>query len=71
MTFTDVPNRRSEFERSPCQTSENEDRITDQEEQDSQSVESEVTDTVIEEPQTELKRIIPVRCAVADEWVDG
>ncbi len=67
MTFTDVPNRRSEFERSPCQMSENEDRITDQEEQDSQSVESEVTDTMIEEPQTELKRIIPVRCAVADE----
>lgn len=64
MTFTDVPERRREFERSPSQTSENEDRITDREEQDS---ESEVTDTMIEEPQTELKRINPVRCAVADE----
>ncbi|XP_043096757.1 transcription factor TFIIIB component B'' homolog isoform X2 [Puntigrus tetrazona] len=42
---------------------ENEDKMTDQEEQDSEVFESEVTDTVIEEPQTELKRIIPVSCS--------
>lgn len=65
-----MPERRREFERSPSQTSENEDRITDQEEQDSEAVESEVTDTMIEEPQTEQKRIIPIRCAVADESID-
>ncbi|XP_016333089.1 uncharacterized protein LOC107681318 [Sinocyclocheilus anshuiensis] len=62
----DVPERRGEFERSPSRTSENEDRITDQEEQDSEAVESEVTDTMIEEPQTELKRIIPVSCSASD-----
>ncbi|KAF4113014.1 transcription factor TFIIIB component B'' homolog isoform X2 [Onychostoma macrolepis] len=58
----DVPERR-EFERSPSQTSENEDRITDQEGQDSETVESEVKDTMIEEPQTELKRVVPVSCS--------
>uniref|UniRef100_A0A9J7YUG2 Myb-like domain-containing protein n=1 Tax=Cyprinus carpio carpio TaxID=630221 RepID=A0A9J7YUG2_CYPCA len=59
----DVPERRREFERSPSGTSENEDRITDQEEQDSEAVESEATDTMIEEPQTEQKRITPVSCS--------
>ncbi|XP_016305020.1 transcription factor TFIIIB component B'' homolog [Sinocyclocheilus anshuiensis] len=59
----DVPERRREFDRSPSQTSENEDQITDQEEQDSEPVESEVTDAMIEESQTELKRIIPVSCS--------
>lgn len=67
VTFTDVPERRREFVRSPSQTSENEDLITDQEEEDSEPVESEVTDVMIEESQTELKRIFPVRCALADE----
>ncbi|XP_059405258.1 transcription factor TFIIIB component B'' homolog [Carassius carassius] len=59
----DEPERRGEFKRSPSRLSENEDRITDREEQDSEAVESEVTDTMIEEPQTELKRIIPVSCS--------
>ncbi|XP_052413804.1 transcription factor TFIIIB component B'' homolog isoform X3 [Carassius gibelio] len=59
----DEPERRGEFERSPSRPSENEDRITDREEQDSGAVESELTDTMIEEPQTELKRIIPVSCS--------
>ncbi|XP_026067124.1 uncharacterized protein LOC113049195 isoform X4 [Carassius auratus] len=63
LTFTDEPERRGDFERSPSRPSENEDRITDREEQDSEAVESEVTDTMIEEPQTELKRIIPVSCS--------
>lgn len=50
--------------------SENEDQITDKDEQDSEPVESEVTDTMIEEPQAELK-IISVRCALAYEIIDG
>ncbi|XP_059403153.1 transcription factor TFIIIB component B'' homolog [Carassius carassius] len=63
LTSVDVPERRGEFDGSPSQTSENEDLITDQEEEDSEPVESEVTDTMIEESQTELKRIIPVSCS--------
>uniref|UniRef100_A0A9J8B9S8 Myb-like domain-containing protein n=1 Tax=Cyprinus carpio carpio TaxID=630221 RepID=A0A9J8B9S8_CYPCA len=60
----DVPERRREFDRSPSQTSENEDLITDQKEEDSEPVASEVTDVMIEESQTELKRIFPVSCSV-------
>ncbi|XP_052448202.1 transcription factor TFIIIB component B'' homolog isoform X2 [Carassius gibelio] len=58
LTSVDVPERRGEFD-----GSENEDLITDQEEEDSDPVESEVTDAMIEESQMELKRIIPVSCS--------
>ncbi|KAI2664467.1 hypothetical protein H4Q32_002684 [Labeo rohita] len=67
-TDKDVPERR-EFERSPSPMSENEDQITDKEEQDSEPVESEVTDTMIEEPQAELK-IISVSCSADGFSVD-
>lgn len=66
ITFTDMTERRTELEKSPSQISENEDQTTDREEHDSEPSESDVTsDTMIEEPQTELKRIVPVRCALA------
>lgn len=65
ITFTDMTERRTELEKSSSQISENEDQITDQEEHDSELSESDVTDTMIEEPQTEVKRIVPVRCALA------
>lgn len=62
MTFTDVNERRTKLEESGSQISENKVQITDQ---DSESSESAVTDTMIEEPQTEVKRIVAVRCALA------
>ncbi|KAL1274816.1 hypothetical protein QQF64_027630 [Cirrhinus molitorella] len=62
----DVLERSSEFEKSPIQTSENEDQVSDQEEQDS---EFEVTDTMTEEPQTDLK-IISVSCSGDGSSVD-
>ncbi|XP_048045001.1 transcription factor TFIIIB component B'' homolog isoform X3 [Megalobrama amblycephala] len=59
----DMTERRTELEKSSSQISENEDQITDQEEHDSELIESDVTDTMIEEPQTEGKRIVPVSCS--------
>ncbi|KAK7173497.1 hypothetical protein R3I93_003346 [Phoxinus phoxinus] len=56
----DVNERRTKLEKSGSQISENKVQITDQ---DSEPSESAVTDTMIEEPQTEVKRIVPVSCS--------
>jgi len=61
MTFTDVNERGTKLEKSRSQISENKVQI----QTDSEASESALPDTMIEEPQTEGKRIVPVRCALA------
>ncbi|XP_067294392.1 transcription factor TFIIIB component B'' homolog isoform X2 [Pseudorasbora parva] len=56
----DVTERRTKLEKSQSQISENENQITDREEYDSEPSEFDVIDTMIEEPQADVKRIVPV-----------
>lgn len=58
-----TPSDKDVTEKCQSQISENEAQITDRKEHDSESIESDVTDTMIEEPQTEVKRIVPVSCS--------